>query len=78
MHLMGPLMRFTTFARTGLTVWRICLVTGIFGKQADEQESFRIFDTAADAGVNFIDMADIYPGGAELTVRRTDDEVPGV
>jgi aryl-alcohol dehydrogenase-like predicted oxidoreductase len=60
-------MQFTTFARTGLTVSRLCLGTGTFGKQTDEQESFRIFDRAADAGVNFIDTADIYPGGATPT-----------
>jgi aryl-alcohol dehydrogenase-like predicted oxidoreductase len=60
-------MQFTTFARTGLTVSRLCLGTGTFGKQTDEQESFRIFDKAVDAGVNFIDTADIYPGGADLT-----------
>jgi aryl-alcohol dehydrogenase-like predicted oxidoreductase len=60
-------MQFTTFARTGLTVSWLCLGTGTFGKQTDEQEAFRVFDKAADAGVNFIDTADIYPGGADLT-----------
>ena len=48
-------MQFTEFGRTGLTVSRLGLGTGTFGKQTDEAESFRVFDTAADAGVNFID-----------------------
>ena len=59
-------MQFTKFGRTGLTVSRLCLGTGTFGKQTDEAESFRVFDKATDAGVNFIGTADVYPGGADL------------
>jgi aryl-alcohol dehydrogenase-like predicted oxidoreductase len=70
-------MQFTTFARTGLTVSRLCLGTGTFGKQTDEQESFRIFDKAADAGVNFIDTADIYPGGANSTEVGSAEVITG-
>jgi len=70
-------MQFTAFARTGLTVSRLCLGTGTFGKQADEQESFRIFDKAADAGVNFIDTADMYPGGADLTEVGSAETITG-
>jgi aryl-alcohol dehydrogenase-like predicted oxidoreductase len=70
-------MQFTTFARTGQTVSRLCLGTGTFGKQTDEQESFRIFDKAADAGVNFIDTADIYPGGADVTEVGSAEVITG-
>lgn len=58
-------MQFKQFGRTGLTVSRLCLGTGTFGKQTDEAEAHRILDKAAEAGVNFIDAADIYPPGAE-------------
>ncbi len=58
-------MKFTKFGHTGLTVSRLCLGTGTFGEQADEAESLRIFDRAAEAGVNFIDTADMYPPFAE-------------
>jgi len=58
-------MQFKQFGRTGLTVSRLCLGTGTFGKQTDEAEAHRILDKAAEAGVNFIDTADIYPPGAE-------------
>jgi aryl-alcohol dehydrogenase-like predicted oxidoreductase len=44
-------MQFTKFSRTGLTVSRLCLGTGTFGKQTDEAESFRVFDKASDAGL---------------------------
>src|SRR5580704_6955238 len=59
-------MQFTTFGKTGLTVSRMILGTGTFGKQTDEQEAHRMLDRAADAGINFIDTADIYPPGAEV------------
>jgi aryl-alcohol dehydrogenase-like predicted oxidoreductase len=70
-------VQFTTFGGTGLRVSRLCLGTGVFGKQADEAESFRLFDTAADAGVNFIDTADAYPAGAEPTALGRSEEITG-
>src|SRR5580700_7083254 len=73
----GVLMQFTKFGRTGLTVSRLCLGTGTFGKQTNEAESFRVFDKAADAGVNFIDTADVYPGGAELPEVGRAEEITG-
>ncbi|HEY2401460.1 MAG TPA: aldo/keto reductase [Steroidobacteraceae bacterium] len=57
-------MQFTQFGRTGLSVSRLCLGTGTFGHQTPEAEAFRILDVAAAAGVNFIDTANMYPGGA--------------
>jgi 1-deoxyxylulose-5-phosphate synthase len=59
-------MQFTKFGQTGLTVSRMILGTGTFGKQTDEAEAHRMLDKVAEAGVNFIDTADIYPPGAEL------------
>ena len=59
-------MQFTKFGQTGLTVSRLILGTGTFGKQTDEAEAHRMLDKVAEAGVNFIDTADIYPPGAEL------------
>jgi hypothetical protein len=35
-------------------------------KQPEEAEAHRILDKAADAGVNFIDTADLYPPGVSL------------
>jgi aryl-alcohol dehydrogenase-like predicted oxidoreductase len=70
-------MQYTSFGGTGLSVSRLCLGTGTFGKQADEAESFRMFDMAADAGVNLIDTADIYPGGAELAETGRAEEITG-
>jgi aryl-alcohol dehydrogenase-like predicted oxidoreductase len=58
-------MQFTKFGQTGLTVSRMILGTGTFGKQTDENEAHRMLDRAAEAGINFIDTADIYPPDAE-------------
>jgi aryl-alcohol dehydrogenase-like predicted oxidoreductase len=58
-------MQFKQFGRTGLAVSRLTLGTGTFGKQTDEAEGHRILDKAAEAGVNVIDTADMYPPGAE-------------
>lgn len=70
-------MQFKKFSRTGLTVSSLCLGTGTFGKQTDEAESFQVFDKAADAGVNFIDTADMYPGGGTLAEVGRSEEITG-
>ena len=64
-------MQFAKFGQTGLTVSRMILGTGTFGKQTDEKEAHRMLDRAAEAGVNFIDTADIYPPGAEAGSAET-------
>jgi len=65
-------VQFTKFGQTGLVVSRLILGTGTFGKQTDEQHAHRMLDEAADAGINFIDTADVYPtgeaGGAERII----------
>lgn len=70
-------MQLTQFGRTGLFVSRLCLGTGTFGHQTDPAESFRILDTAAAAGVNFIDTADMYPGGALPHEVGSSEEITG-
>src|SRR5260221_11913175 len=59
-------MQFTKFGQTGLTVSRLILGRGTFGKQTDETEAHRMLDKAAKAGINFIDPAEVYPPGAEV------------
>ncbi len=54
-------MKIKRMGRTGLRVSEICLGTMTFGHQCDEATSFAILDRAWDAGVNFIDTADVYP-----------------
>ena len=56
-------MEYRTLTGTGATVSRVCLGTMTFGQQVDEPTSARMIDVALDAGVNFIDTADMYVGG---------------
>jgi 1-deoxyxylulose-5-phosphate synthase len=69
-------MEHVRFGRTGLRVSRLCLGTMTFGLQCDEETSFAILDAAADAGITFIDTADVYPLGATPDLfGRTEDIV---
>ncbi len=64
-------MQRRRLGQSGITVSEICLGTMTFGAQADEAESFRIMDAAYERGVNFLDVAEIYP-------VPPDDETVGV
>ena len=56
-------MEYRTLKGTGITVSRVTLGTMTFGQQVDEATAIRMVDMAIDAGVNFIDEADIYVQG---------------
>ncbi|MFM8305131.1 MAG: aldo/keto reductase [Actinomycetota bacterium] len=67
-------MQHTRLGRTGLRVSGLCLGTMTFGLQCDEDTSFAVLDTAFDAGITFLDTADVYPiGGGLETVGRTEE-----
>jgi aryl-alcohol dehydrogenase-like predicted oxidoreductase len=69
-------MKIKRLGHTGLKVSEVCLGTMTFGAQADEATGFAIMDRAAEAGVNFIDTADVYPVPvAPETVGRTEEIV---
>lgn len=55
-------MEYTFLGRSGLRVSRLCLGAMNFGFVTDETESFRIMDEAVEAGINFLDTADVYGG----------------
>ncbi len=53
-------MQYRPLADTGLDVSVLCLGTMTFGQQNSEQDAFEQLDMALDAGVNFIDTAEMY------------------
>jgi aryl-alcohol dehydrogenase-like predicted oxidoreductase len=53
-------MEYRRLGKSGLKVSELCLGTMMFGDRTDEPTAQRIADSAADAGVNFIDTADSY------------------
>ena len=58
-------MEFRTLGRTGVKVSPLCLGAMMFGAwgTSDHDESIRIIHRALDAGINFIDTADVYSFG---------------
>lgn len=68
-------MEYRKLGRTGLKVSELCMGSMQFGWTADENLSFHILTTAFEAGINFIDTADVYsrwapgnPGGVSETI----------
>ena len=53
-------MLYTHLGSSNVQVSRFCLGTMMFGGKTDQAESIRITRAAIDAGVNFIDTADVY------------------
>jgi aryl-alcohol dehydrogenase-like predicted oxidoreductase len=56
-------METRSLGRSGVKVSRLCLGTMMFGDRTDAAESGRIVASAREAGVNFIDTADVYAKG---------------
>jgi len=76
-------MNHRPLARTGVQVSPLCLGAMMFGAwgNGDHDESIRIIHAALDAGINFIDTADVYSAGeseeivGKALVGRRDDVV---
>ncbi|MFD2238791.1 aldo/keto reductase [Aureimonas populi] len=54
-------MKQARLGRTDLSVSRICLGTMTFGEQNSEEEAHAQLDRAVEAGINFLDTAELYP-----------------
>jgi aryl-alcohol dehydrogenase (NADP+) len=64
-------MDYRKLGRSGLKVSPLCLGTMMFGGPTDERDSGRIIARAREAGINFIDTADVYnEGRSEEVVGR--------
>ena len=61
-------MERRTLQHTDLVVSRACFGTMTFGAQADEAASIRMIDRALEAGINFIDTANVYNNGLSETI----------
>ena len=56
-------MQYERLGRSGLHVSRLCLGTMTFGGRTDKADATAIVAAAREAGVNFIDTADVYNDG---------------
>jgi aryl-alcohol dehydrogenase-like predicted oxidoreductase len=70
-------MRTVRLGRTGLKISEVCLGTMTFGLQTDRDEAFAIMDVAQAAGIDFIDVADVYPVGGTLETAGRTEEIVG-
>jgi len=63
-------MDYRTLGRTGVQVSPLCLGAMMFGDwgNKDHDESVRIIHRALDAGINFVDTADVYSRGESETI----------
>jgi aryl-alcohol dehydrogenase-like predicted oxidoreductase len=58
-------MEYKRLGHTGMKVSQLCLGTMQFGWTADEADSLKVLNASYDAGINFIDTADVYSRWAE-------------
>ena len=74
-------MEYRPLGRTGVSVSPLCLGAMMFGPWGndDRADAIRVIHRALDAGINFVDTADVYSGGvseeivgAALQGRRDD------
>jgi aryl-alcohol dehydrogenase-like predicted oxidoreductase len=76
-------MKYRTLGRTGVKVSPLCLGAMMFGAwgNADHDDGVKIIHAALDAGINFVDTADVYSAGeseeivGEALAGRRDDVV---
>ncbi|MDP6667261.1 MAG: aldo/keto reductase [Dehalococcoidia bacterium] len=57
-------MKYNLFGRTGVHVSQLVLGCMMFGQKTDLEDTCQIIDRAIDAGINFLDTADVYGKGA--------------
>ncbi len=56
-------MEYRSLGRTGVKVSVLCLGCMMFGGKTGPEDSYAIIDRAIDAGVNFLDTANVYSRG---------------
>ena len=68
-------MEMKPLGRTGIMVTDLCLGTMTFGTQTSQADAHKQMDMALEAGINFVDAAEMYPVNpiAKETVGRTEE-----
>jgi aryl-alcohol dehydrogenase-like predicted oxidoreductase len=56
-------MEYRLLGRTGVRVSALCLGCMMFGGRTEPEDSYAIIDRALDAGINFLDTANVYSRG---------------
>ncbi|MGC9398418.1 MAG: aldo/keto reductase [Anaerolineae bacterium] len=56
-------MEYRSLGRTGVQVSELCLGCMNFGARTEPEDAYAIIDRAIDAGINFLDTANVYSRG---------------
>ncbi len=70
-------MKYTTLPNTDIKVSKICLGTMTWGNQNTQDEGFAQMDMALDKGVNFFDVAELYPVPATADTYAETERIIG-
>ena len=70
-------MKYTTLPNTDIKVSKICLGTMTWGNQNTQDEGFAQMDLALDMGVNFFDVAELYPVPATAETYADTERIIG-
>ncbi|MFK7833577.1 MAG: aldo/keto reductase [Winogradskyella sp.] len=70
-------MKYTTLPHTDIKVSKICLGTMTWGNQNTQDEGFAQMDLALDKGVNFFDVAELYPVPATAETYAETERIIG-
>jgi aryl-alcohol dehydrogenase-like predicted oxidoreductase len=70
-------MKYTKLPHTNIKVSKICLGTMTWGNQNTQDEGFAQMDLALDKGVNFFDVAELYPVPATAETYAETERIIG-
>lgn len=70
-------MKYTNLPHTDIKVSKICLGTMTWGNQNTQDEGFAQMDMALDKGVNFFDVAELYPVPATVDTYAETERIIG-
>ncbi len=70
-------MKRRRLGRSGLVVSEVCLGTMTFGNMADEKESLAILDQAFAGGIDFLDVAEVYPVPPNFELAGRSEQIVG-
>ena len=70
-------MQYTNLPNTDIKVSKICLGTMTWGNQNTQEEGFAQMDLALDKGVNFFDVAELYPVPATADTYADTERIIG-
>jgi aryl-alcohol dehydrogenase-like predicted oxidoreductase len=70
-------MKYSKLGKTDIEVSKICLGTMTYGEQNTKEEAYEQMDYAFEKGVNFFDVAEMYPVPPKAETQGRTEEIVG-